>query len=243
MPDDVLKHFRRELPASVASDTRPVVTRDIWDNNNNNMSPSISSATGRSPRHGGPVPGHGLELMSESLESMQDWDRIDERTMTTHSLSRRLRTSTTSMTAALTTDNKTDRKQPHHHQRQQGSFVTTAARMKKRKPIVLRDSSGRVEVDFRCVATLNMFLTEGGKILPRRKTGLSARSQKKVSKAIKRARCMALINPVPKGPTMAELVAMHDEDEFGTGEELMEMIRQRDEAAAGSSSSGKKKKK
>lgn len=54
---------------------------------------------------------------------------------------------------------------------------------------------------------------------------------------------MALINPVPKGPTMAELVAMHDEDEFGTGEELMEMIRQRDEAAAGSSSSGKKKKK
>ena len=48
-------------------------------------------------------------------------------------------------------------------------------------------------VDYKDVRRLQRFLTERGKILPRRATGLSAKQQRQVSRAIKRARQIALI--------------------------------------------------
>lgn len=48
-------------------------------------------------------------------------------------------------------------------------------------------------VDFRDVATLSRFLSERGKILSRRLTGLNAYNQRKVSKAIKRAQQTGLL--------------------------------------------------
>lgn len=48
-------------------------------------------------------------------------------------------------------------------------------------------------VDYKDVRKLSRFLTERGKILPRRATGLSAKQQRQVAKAIKRARQVALL--------------------------------------------------
>lgn len=49
------------------------------------------------------------------------------------------------------------------------------------------------KVDYKDVRRLQRFLTERGKVLPRRATGLSAKQQRQVAKAIKRARQIALL--------------------------------------------------
>ena len=49
------------------------------------------------------------------------------------------------------------------------------------------------DIDYKDVALLKQFVTERGKILPRRITGLSATQQRNLTKAIKRARCIALM--------------------------------------------------
>ena len=48
-------------------------------------------------------------------------------------------------------------------------------------------------IDYKDVAKLKKFLTESGKILPRRMTGVCARHQRELALAIKRARQMALL--------------------------------------------------
>lgn len=55
----------------------------------------------------------------------------------------------------------------------------------------------KVEViDYKDVAKIKRYLTEAGKILPRRITGTCAAHQRMLAKAIKRAREAALINYV-----------------------------------------------
>lgn len=53
--------------------------------------------------------------------------------------------------------------------------------------------SGTDVFDYKDPASLRRFLTERGKVLPRRITGLSAKQQRQVSLAIKRARHLALL--------------------------------------------------
>ena len=48
-------------------------------------------------------------------------------------------------------------------------------------------------IDFKDVELLKKFVTDRGKILPRRVTGTSAKYQRKLAIAIKRARHMALL--------------------------------------------------
>lgn len=48
-------------------------------------------------------------------------------------------------------------------------------------------------VDYKDPELLDRFLTDRGKILPRRATGACSRHQKQISSAIKRARFLALI--------------------------------------------------
>ncbi|AWW27360.1 MULTISPECIES: 30S ribosomal protein S18 [Acetobacterium] len=48
-------------------------------------------------------------------------------------------------------------------------------------------------VDYKDVITLKKFVSERGKILPRRATGTCAKHQRKVTEAIKRARNVALL--------------------------------------------------
>ena len=49
------------------------------------------------------------------------------------------------------------------------------------------------EIDYKDVETLKRFITERGKILPRRITGVSASHQRHLTRAIKRARQMAML--------------------------------------------------
>lgn len=48
-------------------------------------------------------------------------------------------------------------------------------------------------IDYKDVDLLKKFLTEQGKILPRRMTGLTAHQQRNLTTAVKRARIMALL--------------------------------------------------
>jgi small subunit ribosomal protein S18 len=48
-------------------------------------------------------------------------------------------------------------------------------------------------IDYKDVDLLRKFVTERGKILPRRITGLTAKQQRDLTQAIKRARILALL--------------------------------------------------
>lgn len=62
--------------------------------------------------------------------------------------------------------------------------------MSRRKSSPLQSNE---KVDYKDVRKLGRFLTERGKILPRRATGLTAKQQRQVARAIKRARQVALL--------------------------------------------------
>jgi small subunit ribosomal protein S18 len=63
-------------------------------------------------------------------------------------------------------------------------------RKRKRCPFTA-ENFGRI--DYKDVETLSKFITERGKILPRRITGVSAYYQRRLAKAIKLARHVALL--------------------------------------------------
>ncbi len=65
-------------------------------------------------------------------------------------------------------------------------------RFKKKKKCPFT-ASGVKHIDYKDINTLYKFITERGKILPRRITGVSAFHQKRLTLAIKRARYMALL--------------------------------------------------
>ncbi len=48
-------------------------------------------------------------------------------------------------------------------------------------------------IDYKDVAKLRRYMSEKGKIIPRRTTGLCAKHQRELTNAIKRARVMALL--------------------------------------------------
>ena len=53
--------------------------------------------------------------------------------------------------------------------------------------------AGEKEIDYKDVAKLRKFITEKGKILPRRQTGVCSHHQRKLATAIKKARNLALL--------------------------------------------------
>jgi len=54
----------------------------------------------------------------------------------------------------------------------------------------LKRSRNPLDFDFTEPEALNRYVTETGKILPRKLTGLTARQQRHIAKAVKRARNM-----------------------------------------------------
>lgn len=73
---------------------------------------------------------------------------------------------------------------------QQSGDSSPFARKKKVCPFI----AAKIEaIDYKDIETLKLFITERGKILPRRITGVSYYYQKVLKKAIKRARHMALL--------------------------------------------------
>ena len=56
------------------------------------------------------------------------------------------------------------------------------------------------KIDYKDIDLLTLFITDQGKILPRRATGVTVQQQRKLSKAIKRARILSLIPFVASDP-------------------------------------------
>jgi len=48
-------------------------------------------------------------------------------------------------------------------------------------------------IDYKDIDLLKLFITEQGKILPRRVTGVTVQQQRRIAKAIKRARMLSLL--------------------------------------------------
>ncbi|MEI8125344.1 MAG: 30S ribosomal protein S18 [Parachlamydiaceae bacterium] len=69
-------------------------------------------------------------------------------------------------------------------------FRGSSSRRRKRCPFT---TAGIKTIDYKDVNTLSNFITDRGKILPRRITGVSAHYQKLLVAAIKRARHVALL--------------------------------------------------
>ena len=68
----------------------------------------------------------------------------------------------------------------------------SSSRSRKRKKCPFT-AAGVKEIDYKDVEVLKRFITDRGKILPRRITGVSAWHQRQLAKAIKRARMIALL--------------------------------------------------
>lgn len=69
-------------------------------------------------------------------------------------------------------------------------YADTRSKKRKRCPFT---AAGIREIDYKDIDTLTKFITERGKILPRRITGVSAYHQRLLTTAIKRARHVALL--------------------------------------------------
>lgn len=54
-------------------------------------------------------------------------------------------------------------------------------------------AAGWKKVDYKDIDTLKRFITERGKILPRRITGVCAKFQREITQAVKRARLIGLL--------------------------------------------------
>lgn len=63
----------------------------------------------------------------------------------------------------------------------------------KRRKVCFFTANGITHIDYKDVDLLKKFISERGKILPRRVTGTNAKYQRKLTVAIKRARQMALL--------------------------------------------------
>lgn len=63
----------------------------------------------------------------------------------------------------------------------------------RRRKVCYFTANGITHIDYKDVDLLRKFVSERGKILPRRVTGTSAKYQRKLTRAIKRSRQMALL--------------------------------------------------
>lgn len=54
-------------------------------------------------------------------------------------------------------------------------------------------AAGVKEIDYKDLETLKLYISETGKIVPARKMGTTARYQRQLARAIKRARYLALL--------------------------------------------------
>ena len=69
----------------------------------------------------------------------------------------------------------------------------TVIKFRKKKKICIFCADKNNEIDYKEAAKYRKFLSERGKILPRRITGTCAKHQRKLTQAIKRARQLALL--------------------------------------------------
>ena len=66
------------------------------------------------------------------------------------------------------------------------------SRFFRRRKFCRFSAEGVSEIDYKDIATLKNYITESGKIVPSRITGTSAKYQRQLGRAIKRARYLSL---------------------------------------------------
>lgn len=66
------------------------------------------------------------------------------------------------------------------------------ARFNRRRKFCRFSAEGVTEIDYKDTAMLKNYITETGKIVPSRITGTSAKYQRQLASAVKRARFLAL---------------------------------------------------
>ena len=71
-------------------------------------------------------------------------------------------------------------------------FRVEGGRRRSRRKVDRFLADKTMVIDYKDPSTLKYFITERGKIVPRRVSGLVARNQRKITRAIKRARMLAL---------------------------------------------------
>ncbi len=67
------------------------------------------------------------------------------------------------------------------------------ARFYRRRKFCRFTAEGVTEIDYKDLDTLKNYITETGKIVPSRITGTSAKYQRQLARAVKRARFLALL--------------------------------------------------
>ncbi len=72
--------------------------------------------------------------------------------------------------------------------------LDTGARRKRKMDPFVEDPN--LAIDYKDSKMLRRFVSERGKILPRRMTGLTAHNQRQIARAIRRAQHLALISPI-----------------------------------------------
>lgn len=77
--------------------------------------------------------------------------------------------------------------------KQKKNFKKRRQDFENRKRFCKFTSLGIEEIDYKDIKLLKEYITETGKIMPARVTGTSAKYQRQLTKAIKRARHLALL--------------------------------------------------
>ena len=77
------------------------------------------------------------------------------------------------------------------------------------KPKVCAFCSEKVAIDYKDVSRLRRYVSDRGKIEPRRRTGICAKHQRQLALAIKRARFLALLpyTPAHTDPHIGQIIA------------------------------------
>jgi len=73
------------------------------------------------------------------------------------------------------------------------------SRFFRRRKFCRFSAEGASEIDYKDIATLKNYITESGKIVPSRITGTSAKYQRQLGRAIKRARYTLIYTSNLKG--------------------------------------------
>jgi len=86
-----------------------------------------------------------------------------------------------------------DKKMSYNNKNADGDDKFKKVRRTQKKKVCPYCVEKATEIDYKEVAKLKRFITEKGKIIPRRTSGVCAQHQRALTTAIKRARQMALL--------------------------------------------------
>ena len=139
------------------------------------------------------------EKKAEETATAESTETKSTETKSTETKSTETKSTETRSTDTRSTDKRSDQRREGGYQQRRpyrdGKSDGKFSRFKRKGCRFCRD---KVEIDYKNASILEKFITDGGKILPRRVTGTCAKHQRSVARAIKRARIIALLTFIEK---------------------------------------------